>query len=195
MSSSSKFLPGRYSSGNAKCSLRFLMEFSTLISIRCIVVANGTRWAKSLRVLSFLECRPVPFAAKKPCAWAGCTVLVSGGSYCPKHAAAAQARREASRVEQDRRRGSSTQRGYDYAWQQLRVAYLKAHPQCEVCQRETPYPLMATIVDHKTPHHNDDALRLAWSNLQALCKGHHDAKTASQDGGFGNPRRRPEGER
>lgn len=60
------------------------------------------------------------------------------------------------------------------------------------------------MVDHIKPHRLSEALKdgaldairaaqsLFWDqdNWQALCKPHHDAKTAREDGGFGN-RRRP----
>jgi 5-methylcytosine-specific restriction protein A len=45
----------------------------------------------------------------------------------------------------------------------------------------------ATIVDHRKPHRGDAALMYAWDNLEALTKPCHDRKTASRDGGFGNP--------
>src|SRR3982751_5553823 len=46
----------------------------------------------------------------------------------------------------------------------------------------------ACIVDHKTPHRGDAGLFFDRSNLQPLCKHHHDIKTARRDGGFGNRR-------
>lgn len=49
---------------------------------------------------------------------------------------------------------------------------------------------MAEVVDHIQSHKGD--MRLFWdeSNWQPLCKRHHDIKTASEDGGFGNKRDR-----
>jgi 5-methylcytosine-specific restriction enzyme A len=77
-------------------------------------------------------------------------------------------------------------RHYDSArWLHLRNAYLATHPLCE-CGCDRP----ATVVDHRTPHLGDDALMYAWDNLQAMTKPCHDRKTATVDGGFGNPRRR-----
>jgi 5-methylcytosine-specific restriction protein A len=69
-------------------------------------------------------------------------------------------------------------------WDHLRVAYLATHPLCE-CGCGHP----ATVVDHRMPHHGDDALLYAWDNLAAMAKPCHDRKTAAVDGGFGNPRR------
>ena len=72
----------------------------------------------------------------------------------------------------DDRRGSSTQRGYGYAWQQRRKAYIKAHPFCSVCGKPT------TDVDHRIPRSHggseDDG------NLQPLCSYHHKQKTARE---------------
>jgi 5-methylcytosine-specific restriction protein A len=69
-------------------------------------------------------------------------------------------------------------------WRKLRAAYLATHPICE-CGCGWP----ATVVDHRTPHHGDDALMWSWDNLQAMTKACHDRKTATVDGGFGNRRR------
>jgi 5-methylcytosine-specific restriction protein A len=44
----------------------------------------------------------------------------------------------------------------------------------------------ATVVDHIIPHKGDMAIFWNKSNHQALCKTHHDIKTASEDGGFGH---------
>jgi 5-methylcytosine-specific restriction protein A len=46
-------------------------------------------------------------------------------------------------------------------------------------------------VDHKQPHHGDDVLMYAWSNLQSLTAECHNRKTATQDGGFGRAPSRP----
>jgi len=47
----------------------------------------------------------------------------------------------------------------------------------------------ATIVDHVLPWRTHPELTFAWDNLLSRCKPCHDRKTASCDGGFGNPRR------
>jgi 5-methylcytosine-specific restriction protein A len=63
--------------------------------------------------------------------------------------------------------------------------FLQAHPLCEECRRKGKIRA-AEVVDHIVPHKGN--MRLFWdrSNWQALCKGCHDAKTAREDGGFGN---------
>jgi 5-methylcytosine-specific restriction enzyme A len=80
---------------------------------------------------------------------------------------------------------ASPSRVYGRRWQRLRRAYLAAFPMCECgCGH------VATVVDHRTPHDGDAALMYAWDNLEAMAKACHDRKTASRDGGFGNPIRR-----
>lgn len=68
------------------------------------------------------------------------------------------------------------------AWYALRAQVLsEAGHRCE-------YPKCrgsATVCDHKIPHRGDSALFFDRANLWALCKGHHDSKTATSDGGFG----------
>lgn len=81
-------------------------------------------------------------------------------------------------------RKTAAQRGYGSKWQKARKAYLARHPLCVHCEAEgrvTP----ATDLDHRVPHKGD--MRLFWdsSNWQPLCKPHHSAKTAREDGGFG----------
>jgi 5-methylcytosine-specific restriction enzyme A len=71
---------------------------------------------------------------------------------------------------------------YGHRWRKLRAAYLVRHP---VCECGCGYP--ATVVDHRTPHNGNPELIYAWDNLQAMTKACHDRKTASRDGGFGNP--------
>lgn len=71
-------------------------------------------------------------------------------------------------------RGSSTERGYGYKWQQARLGYLRKHPLCVECQRRGRV-VAATVVDHKTPHRGD--MKLFWdsTNWQSLCKPCHDS--------------------
>lgn len=71
-------------------------------------------------------------------------------------------------------RGSSTQRGYGYKWQQAREGYLAKHPFCVKCERLNKL-VAATVVDHITPHKGD--MKLFWDrkNWQGLCKPCHDS--------------------
>jgi len=87
------------------------------------------------------------------------------------------------------RRQNACARGYDRKWQALRLAFLQANPLCAACW-QAGRVVAAEEVDHVTPFRGPhDPLRLDGSNLQALCKACHSAKTAREDGGgFG---RRP----
>lgn len=75
-------------------------------------------------------------------------------------------------------RPTAARRGYGYRWQQYRLEFLGEHPLCVHCEAEdriTP----ATVVDHVVPHRGDEGLFWDEENHQALCKQHHDRKTAS----------------
>lgn len=120
----------------------------------------------------------MPVAPKRPCAVPGCGSLVSSG-YCEKHA------RPAVNKAYERERGSSAQRGYGSRWQKARVTYLRGNPLCVHCQKEGVVSA-ATVVDHIIPHKGSQKLFWDKGNWQALCTRHHNIKTASEDGGFGN---------
>lgn len=115
--------------------------------------------------------------AKSICRYPGCGVLLALPGYCAKH------------VRQvDVQRGSSTERGYDHRWRKAREGYLRSHPLC-VKHEARGQLVPATVVDHIVPHRGDRRLFWDYDNWQALCKQCHDVKTATEDGGFGNPPR------
>lgn len=109
----------------------------------------------------------------RPCNKPGCSTLTSDG-YCDKH----------KQVYRDERE-SSYKRGYNSKWRKDRAEWLAKHPFCVVCNS------IATEVDHKTPHKGD--MKLFWdkTNWQSMCSSCHSAKTAREDGGFGNKRTTP----
>ena len=107
-----------------------------------------------------------------------------GSGRCDKH-------RRAERQALDARRGSSTERGYSYAWQRAREGFLRSHPLCRAHEAQDKVE-PATVVDHIVPHRGDKALFWDSSNWQPLCKRCHDIKTAREDGAFGRPSR-PQG--
>ena len=73
------------------------------------------------------------------------------------------------------RSGKTTgQRGYDYKWQKARERFLFDNPLCVYCQREGRVTA-ASVVDHITPHHGDQALFWCQANWQPLCKPCHDS--------------------
>jgi 5-methylcytosine-specific restriction protein A len=84
------------------------------------------------------------------------------------------------------RRLGSSERGYTSKWQKARADFLQRFPRCMTRGCNS----VASIVDHAVPHKGNDALFWDRSNWRARCKSCHDAKTAREDGGFGNPVRR-----
>nr|DAV69013.1 MAG TPA: HNH endonuclease [Caudoviricetes sp.] len=127
----------------------------------------------------------------KLCSYPGCHRPVARNEkYCEQHQKAGLARekkmvkdREALRL---KLKGNSSERGYGYRWQMLRNRFIAQHPYCEQCLKEGRITL-ATDVDHIIPHRGNVELLYDEKNLQSLCKACHSRKTASEDGGFGNP--------
>src|SRR5690606_8424872 len=116
----------------------------------------------------------MPIRPPRPCAKPRCPRLTTG-RYCEEH------RREYRRMV-DASRPTAAQRGYGARWQRARAEYLREHPWCVECLAQggrTP----ATVVDHVVPHRGDPVLFWDRSNWAALCRRHHDQKTARQDGG------------
>jgi 5-methylcytosine-specific restriction protein A len=108
----------------------------------------------------------------------------------PKRPATHQAARARApvHVAPQQQRASAAARGYDSRWKKARDGYLAKHPLCAHCASEGRVE-PARVVDHVIPHKGDKALFWDSSNWQPLCKRHHDRKTATEDGGWGNPRR------
>lgn len=112
----------------------------------------------------------------RPCAHGGCPALVESGR-CTEHQ---QHQVEKTRAA-DRRRGSSTARGYGARWRRYRDWFIERHPVC-ACGCEQP----STDVDHIEPVTGPDDPRF-WdpTNHQALTHECHSKKTATENGGFG----------
>ena len=84
-----------------------------------------------------------------------------------------------SKSDRERNRGTRTERGYSNRWLAARKEYLQRHPLCVHCGDEgqtTP----AGVVDHIIPHRGDGRLFWDEGNWQALCKAHHDRKSAGE---------------
>lgn len=69
-------------------------------------------------------------------------------------------------------KGTAAERGYGWRWQKARGAYLRLHPLCVMCTAERKV-VLATVVDHVTPHRGDQGLFWDVGNWQALCAPHH----------------------
>ena len=74
-------------------------------------------------------------------------------------------------------RGTSSERGYNYRWQQRRARFLMSHPLCVACE-DKGLVTAANEVDHIIPHRGDQSLMWDEGNWQSLCKPCHSAKTA-----------------
>jgi len=75
---------------------------------------------------------------------------------------------------------TTDERGYTYAWQKARAAYLRKHPLCVMCDAEGITKL-AQVVDHKVAHRGDKALFWDSTNWQALCLHHHNSHAQQRD--------------
>ena len=82
----------------------------------------------------------------------------------------------------DKRRGSSSQRGYDWRWRKLRAVVLAEEPLCRFCG-EQGFVVSAEEVDHIDGNSRNNAR----DNLRPLCRGCHSARTA-RDQGFARGR-------
>jgi 5-methylcytosine-specific restriction protein A len=78
-------------------------------------------------------------------------------------------------------KGSSSERGYTWAWTKARRVYLAAHPLCVMCSAAKRVTA-ANVVDHIIPHEGNQELFWDESNWQSLCKPHHDTDKAEQEG-------------
>jgi len=123
----------------------------------------------------------MPYKPARPCAHSGCPLLTTNKErLCDAHL-------KQRNQQIDERRGTSTERGYDWRWHKASKAYLITHPLCAICQKKTPPVIKAaTLVDHIIPHKGNYQLFWDENNWQSSCKECHDIKTASEDGAFGN---------
>ena len=122
---------------------------------------------------------------KTICRKAGCGKLIDAPGYCAKHAQLAVGW---NRSHSDK---SSTERGYGYAWQQLRSRILRRD--AGICQIKGPgCHFGAREVDHKV--NKAKAIEMGWTqaqidaetNLQSCCEPCHRAKTRSEGRGGRN---------
>jgi 5-methylcytosine-specific restriction enzyme A len=114
----------------------------------------------------------MPKAAPKPCRFRGCSGLVVDGSgYCEQHAKLKSGWNHPDR-------GSAAERGYGYAWQQLRLLILRRDcGLCQVCLTQGVVR-QADAVDHIVPKEEggtDDE-----DNLQSICNACHAIKTEQE---------------
>lgn len=127
----------------------------------------------------------MPTAAPTPCRHPGCRAFSAPATrgYCAQHA---REERAITRRNNDAARNNSTQRGYDHRWRSARLHYLASRPTCVGFASARGCGRPATVVDHIEPHRGDATKFWSQENWQPMCKRCHDAKTAAEDGGFGN---------
>ena len=122
----------------------------------------------------------MPHKPGHPCGQRGCPNIARAGErYCDEHKKLyksdyARAHPEHFKLYNNKR------------WRRYRRMFLAEHPLCvnyAECHNE------ATVVDHIRNHDGDWDLFWDPDNHQPMCKRCHDTKTATVDGGFGNPRR------
>lgn len=115
----------------------------------------------------------MPTRAPRRCTQAGCPHTPVLDGRCGKHP-------HPPRRTKPKPRPSSYQQGYNTAWAKLSKRIRLQRPICETPRCGTP----SAHVDHID---GDNSNNEEW-NLQALCLSCHSRKTATHDGGFGNPR-------
>lgn len=105
----------------------------------------------------------------RPCRHAGCGVLTRDG-WCEKH----------------RPKHRRTLSEHWHGWyslpiwtKRLRPQQLMKEPFCRECAK-AGRRTQAEVVDHVKPHRGDWNLFVDETNLQSLCKYHHDQKTAME---------------
>lgn len=104
--------------------------------------------------------------ANKFCAYPGCSNLTQG-KYCTEHAD----EEKKQRAEQDKRRGSSRERGYSYRWDKYSKWFL-SQPGNQFCKLhlDDGCNIIAECVDHIVPHNgSDDPMFWKKENMQASC--------------------------
>lgn len=116
-----------------------------------------------------------------PCRAKGCAGLVNSRlkkGYCDQHA---HLRTQSNWTKHQQRHGTTTERGYGYAWQKRRAEVLQRDNHlCQVCLAKG-YFTPATEVDHvinKASGGTDDI-----ENLQAICHVCHKSKTQTESHG------------
>ncbi|MBI9110279.1 HNH endonuclease [Maridesulfovibrio ferrireducens] len=105
-----------------------------------------------------------------PCKFTGCPGLSRDGSgWCLKHKAHGETKKRKAQKKYQKRRGSSSSRGYGAEWRRIRKAKLTLNPLCEECAQNGCVS-RATTVHHRDhdPHNNED------SNLMSMCRECHE---------------------
>lgn len=101
----------------------------------------------------------------KPPRLCRCGRVIPAGERCECQAAADRERK----ARFDKKRPSSSGRGYTGAWDKARAGFLASHRRCRICGEPSE------VVDHIRPHKGDKALFWDKDNWQALCAHCHNS--------------------
>jgi len=86
-----------------------------------------------------------------------------------------------SKRQQDRKRPTANQRGYNGKWQRQRKSYLTRHPYCAMCKTA-----LATVVDHIEAHRGRKEVFQDQQNWQSLCSFCHNSVKKRQENADGS---------
>lgn len=107
----------------------------------------------------------MPTKPKRPCRMNGCGRLCDNGEqYCAEH------KQEANRTYNKYHRDPASNKRYGRAWKRIRDRYIKAHPLCEECHKQSKLT-PAEEVHHILPLSKGGGNEM--SNLMSLCKSCH----------------------
>lgn len=112
--------------------------------------------------------------------------------YRPPGSKPREQQERARKAEHDKRRGTSTERGYGWRWRKERTRFLAQHPLCSYCEAAGRVKA-AEVVDHITPHKGDERLFWDRSNWQAMCKPCHDRTKQREERSGGRDHIAPDG--
>lgn len=160
----------------------------TLNTVRGRKSASGSRSLKaSHSARDRRNLSPVPERPLKPCGRPRCPNLVRSGN-CLAHGG--EDSRRIRQAASNRRHGSASSQGYGAEWRRQSKQFLLEHPLCECEEHKGKEDApAANMVEHVIPHRGDPVLFWDQGNWQARTRSCGSRKTASRDGGFGNPRR------
>ncbi|MCP4764479.1 MAG: HNH endonuclease [archaeon] len=120
-------------------------------------------------------------APNRPCLQ--CRVNLTKETYCKICKPIVESRKKKENQEYEKKRGSSSQRGYDKVWRKISKDYLKKHRICVYCGNP------AECVDHIIAHKGNETLFKDSKNWAASCIKCNSSKCAREEGGFGNERK------
>lgn len=110
----------------------------------------------------------MPNKSQHPCYRTGCTNLTVS-TYCPEHTIDKEILRKQRYGSADKKRKSSSKRGYGYKHQKIREVLLRNNSFCEV-HLSNGIPVKATVYHHRDGNSNN----ISCKNRSAVCEFCHD---------------------